>query len=235
VIAVGAVADDLFMIATARRVANLSGKDVPCIQVPFRSENNQMKQATASQALALISRPSLLLTESAEEFEALQAEMVQAIEPCGIIEQIFVSDMVKLVWEIVRLRRCKVTMINTAYCPALEKLLEQMSENRTLLQYEKMKALAANWFTEAAVKQKVTEILGRFQLDESAIEAEAIRSLAPQLEMLDRMLAALEVRRNRALQAVADYRASFARTVRERSNDIIEAESFRRLSDDRVA
>ena len=78
----------------------------------------------------------------------------------------------------------------------------------------------------------MAEILGRFHLDETAIEAEAIKSLAPELEVLDRMLLTLEVRRNRALRGVAEYRESFAKRVREKSNEIIEAESFHRLTDD---
>ncbi|HKH02313.1 MAG TPA: hypothetical protein VKB08_16540, partial [Bradyrhizobium sp.] len=87
--------------------------------------------------------------------------------------------------------------------------------------------LAFAWFTDPNA-----EILGRFHLDETAIEAEAVKSLMPELEVLDRMLMTLEVRRNRALRGIADYRVSFAKRVQQGSDRIIEAEPFRWLIDD---
>ena len=78
-------------------------------------------------------------------------------------------------------------------------------------------------------KKEVAEILRRFHLDESAIEAQAIRSLASELEILDKRLMSLEARRNRAIRNIAEYRESFARKVREGSGRIIEGDSVIRL------
>jgi hypothetical protein len=66
-------------------------------------------------------------------------------------------------------------------------------------------------------------------LDETAIEAEAIRSVATELEMLDRMLMSLEARRNRAIRSIADYRESFAEQVQQVSDRIIKAEPVLRI------
>ncbi|MFL6827524.1 MAG: hypothetical protein ACJ8E2_13785, partial [Bradyrhizobium sp.] len=55
-----------------------------------------------------------------------------------------------------------------------------------------------------------------------------------ELEVLDRNLMTLEVRRNRALRGIAEYRVSFAKRVREGSDRIIEAEPLLRLTDDSV-
>jgi hypothetical protein len=56
-------------------------------------------------------------------------------------------------------------------------------------------------------EQKIaSEILRRFQSDETAIEAEAIKSMMPELEVLDRVLMTLEARRNRAVRGIAEYR-----------------------------
>jgi len=62
--------------------------------------------------------------------------------------------------------------------------------------YQESEALAFEWFTDPKARRQVAEILNRFHLDETAIEAEAIRSVAADLELLDRMLMSLEVRRN---------------------------------------
>ena len=187
-------------------------------------------------ALALIWKPALLLTESAEEFDNLHAMLVQEIDPHGIIERMHVDETAKIVWEMLRIHRCKAAMINTAFRAALQNLLVQLwNEPGEPTPYEDSQDLALAWFTDPKAKEEVAEILGRFHLDETAIEAEAIKSLAAELEVLDRMLMTLEVRRNRAIRGVAEYRETFAKWVKEGSDRIIEAETFLRLTDDQVS
>ena len=187
-------------------------------------------------ALALIWKPALLLTESAEEFDNLHAMLVQEIDPHGIIERMHVDETAKIVWEMLRIHRCKAAMINTAFRAALQNLLVQLwNEPGEPTPYEDSQDLALAWFTDPKAKEEVAEILGRFHLDETAIEAEAIKSLAAELEVLDRMLMTLEVRRNRAIRGVAEYRETFAKRVKEGSDRIIEAETFLRLTDDQVS
>jgi len=80
-------------------------------------------------------------------------------------------------------------------------------------------------------KKQVLEILSGFELDESAIEAEAIRRSSSDLELLDRMLTSLESRRNKALGCVAEYRASLAHQLRESADRIIDGKGVLRLED----
>src|SRR5262245_52633092 len=77
----------------------------------------------------------------------------------------------------------------------------------------------------------VSEILSRFELDESAIEAEAIRRSSSDLELLDRMLTSLESRRNKALGCVAEYRASLGQQLRESADRIIDGKGVLQLED----
>jgi hypothetical protein len=92
-------------------------------------------------------------------------------------------------------------------------------------------ALAHAWFTDQEAKKQVSEILSRFGFDESAIEAEAIRKSSADLELLDRMLASLETRRNKALGCVAEYRASLAHQLRQSADRIIDGKGVLRLED----
>ncbi|MET3839706.1 hypothetical protein [Bradyrhizobium sp. OAE829] len=191
---------------------------------------------TQGETLALISRPALLMTESADEFDRLQAMLVQEIAPRGIIEQMQVAETAQVVWEMVRINRCKAAMINTAFRASLATLLAQLwTEPGESAPYEELQDLAFAWFTDPKAKDKVAKILGRFHLDETAIEAEAIKKLASELEVLDRMMMALVVRRNRAIRGIAENRESFAKRVQEKSERIIEAESFHRLTDDQAS
>src|SRR3954447_15817331 len=133
-----------------------------------------MPEPTESGAQALISRPALLLTESADEFHSLAAALAEEIKPRGIIEQMHVDETTKLVWETLRLHRCKAAMINTGFRSAVENLLERLwKEPGEPTPYEASQELALAWSTDPEAKEKVTEILGRFDLDETAIEAEA--------------------------------------------------------------
>ena len=183
--------------------------------------------------LALLPKLPLLITESAEEFHALRDAFEREIKPRGIIEQIYVHDICSIVWEILRLRRCKVVIVNAAFSSALENLLVQLREPGQLDFQVRDKAgrLAHAWFTDKEAKKQVSETLSRFDLDESAIEAEAIRKSSSDLELLDRMLSSLESRRNKALGCVAEYRASLAHQLREGADRIIDGNGVLRLED----
>jgi hypothetical protein len=174
--------------------------------------------------LTLLPKSPLLITESADEFDALRDAFEREIKPHGIIEHMYVHDISSIVWEILRLRRCKAVIINSAFRRALENLLGQLLLQPGQPEYEvgdEAEDLALAWFTDKEAKKQVSEILSQFKLDDSAIEAEAIRSSSSDLELLDRMLTSLESRRNKALGCVAEYRASLAHQLRESADRLI--------------
>ena len=182
--------------------------------------------------LALLPKLPLLITESADEFEALRDAFEREIKPQGIIEQMYVDDHGSIVWDILRLRRCKVVIINSAFRSALEHLLVPLLKGPGQYDHEvqhKAQALAHAWFTDREAEKQVSQTLNRFDLDESAIEAVAIRRSFSDLELLDRMLTSLESRRNKALRCVAEYRASLAHQLRESADRIIDGKGVLRL------
>src|SRR5262245_4248085 len=184
--------------------------------------------------LAVLPKLPLLITESAEEFDALRDAFEREIKPRGIIEQMYVHDISSIVWEILRLRRCKVVIINSAFRSALQSLLKQLLRQPGQSEYDvgdEAEALAQAWFTDQEAKKQVSEILSQFDLDESAIEAEAIRSSSSDLELLDRMLTSLESRRNKALGCVAEYRVSLRQQLRESADRVIDGKGVLRLED----
>jgi hypothetical protein len=184
--------------------------------------------------LTLLPKLPLLITESADEFDALRDAFEQEIKPRGIIEQIYVHDISSIVWEILRLRRCKVVIINSVFRSALQNLLEELLGQANEDPFEvgdEAQALAQAWFTDQEAKKQVSELLSQFELDESAIEAEAIRRSSSDLELLDRMLTSLESRRDKALRCVAEYRASLAHRLREGADRIIDGKGVLRLED----
>jgi hypothetical protein len=184
--------------------------------------------------LTLLPKLPLLITESADEFDAVRDAFEQEIKPHGIIEQMYVHDISSIVWEILRLRRCKTVIINSGFRSALQDLLKQLLGEPGQYEYEvkdEAEALAQVWFTDQEAKKRVSELLSRVELDESAIEAEAIRRSSSDLELLDRMLTSLESRRNKALGCVVEYRASLGHQLRESADRIIDGKGVLRLED----
>jgi hypothetical protein len=184
--------------------------------------------------LTLLPKLPLLITEAADEFDALRDAFEQEIKPRGIVEQMYVHDISSIVWEILRLRRCKVAIINSAFRSALQDLLKQVLRQPGQYEYQvegEAQTLAQAWFTDQEAKKEVSEILSRFDLDDSAIEAEAVRRSSSDLELLDRMLTSLESRRNKALGCVAEYRASLGHQLRESADRIVDGKGVLRLED----
>jgi hypothetical protein len=182
-------------------------------------------------AFRFSSKMVLLITESEEDFAALTSELKQELKPRGIIEQIYVASIAALVWEILRLRRCKDATINIAVKEALSGIVYRLAgePDPATPQRDWVDAVSRDWFSKPKARKEVLELLDEFRLDESAIEAEAIRSRFSELEMFDKMLILLESRLNKALRSIADYRDSFAKQVREVSNRVIEGDPAIRL------
>jgi hypothetical protein len=57
----------------------------------------------------------LLITESEEEFKPIRQALYEELGPVGIIEQMYVNEFADIVWEILRLKRCKAGVINLTF------------------------------------------------------------------------------------------------------------------------
>jgi hypothetical protein len=179
--------------------------------------------------VALLPPPGLLITESAAEFDSVRRALEQEIRPRGIIEKMYVADISSILWEILRLRRCKTAIINMGYRTALEHLLYHLLQKQNDFSCnvrDQAEALALNWFTDEAVKKQVVILLAQFGLEEFAIEAEAMRRSLPELALIERTLSSLESRREKTLRSIGQYRQTLGRQLREASDRMIEAKGI---------
>jgi hypothetical protein len=140
-----------------------------------------------------------------------------------------VGDIAEKVWEVHRLRRVKTSLINSAFRPGLENLLERLIE--LPIEYFQKRAeldrLADQWFGNERDKKEVLELLEKAKLDESAIEAAAMQIAAPDLEKLDRLMASQEARLSRALRLLADLRGGFiGQQLRARVDRVIDGKTL---------
>ena len=191
-------------------------------------DENAMTRSASGEELAPFLSRSLLITESKAEFEHLSSMMLQEIEPQGGIEMVYVAEIIDTTWQTIRYQRCRTAMLNVEYRNAVRNLLDHELE---VVDSETADALAQQWFTTKKAREEVGELLIRFNLDESAIEAEAIKSLGAELERLDRMLTSLQSRRNRAIRGLREYRESVAERARDVSRRVIEEDKVPQLED----
>jgi hypothetical protein len=192
-----------------------------------------MTSSTEQNSGGLRSMPPLLITESADEFASLRKELKNEIQPEGAIEQMYLDDFATLIWEILRLRRYKTVIIDNSRLAALRRILLQLLFDRDYdHSYEKdtdAEDLARSWFDNKKAQTRVAQLLRKFQMDEGAIEAEAFRSRAEDLERLERMLTTLEFRRDKALRCIADYRQIFSKQLRQAGDRILDNDDVPRL------
>ena len=169
-----------------------------------------MKRKPASLNSILFASP-VLITECKAELDKLREALTQDLAPRDTIEKLFVADLAHLVWEKLRLRGAKTAMWNMACKDAVLRIPAATDPHLAA----KVKDF---WLCDAGVREAVLECLDESGLDESAIEAEAMRWVAQDLKMLDMMMASLEMRFQNTFYAIAKYRETFAKQARIASN-----------------
>jgi hypothetical protein len=91
------------------------------------------------QRLALFGPPILLAGEDASAYDQLFARICSAVKPVDIIEEIFVTDLMSLEWEVLRWRRLKSSLIQTRGREALQDFLEEQLKSNYALHEEHFK------------------------------------------------------------------------------------------------
>jgi hypothetical protein len=168
----------------------------------------------------------VLITESAEEFERFHDVLRDELKPRGLLERLYVADIAEKAWEIRRLQRVKTNLINSRLRAGVKELLEALIERTDELDYAQRNAwiyqLTEQWFGDARDKKEVLEVLERYRLDEFAIEATAVRSIASDIETLDRLMTSQETRLSRSVRWLADLRGGFGRQLHAKIERVID-------------
>jgi len=175
--------------------------------------------------LALVKPSPVLITESADDFSRLHDALKDEFKPHGAVEEFKVEEIATLMWEIGRYRRARTTIVNSAYRDALGNLLRGCREpGQSFVEIiDDTEELAHQWFgNDQNAKRLVLQKLAYFGLDEHAIEAEAMRIRAADLEKLDRLLASREWRLDKAWLSFAEFRGGLGRHLRETAERVID-------------
>jgi hypothetical protein len=159
---------------------------------------------------SLLGSAPLLEGEDAAAYDELQRRVYSAVTPADILEEIWVRDVVDLVWETMRLRRLKAKLMQSASHEGLERLLKPLTG------YWSNTDLVNDWVRRDrdAIK-KVNSLLKQAGLDQEAIAAQTLAAKLDGVERIDRMIMQTEARRNAVLREVDRHREALARRLRE--------------------
>jgi hypothetical protein len=157
----------------------------------------------------------LLHGEEPEAHDAIWNRITAAVRPADILEEIWVEDVIDLVWEAFRLRRFRSCLMTTAASKGVHKVLSAS------FPYAAAHQMATEW--AAGDTQRVESTLEQAGLTMEYVMAEAWAERQEEMERLDRMIASAEERRNTMLREIERHRAILASRLRCAA-DAVEAE-----------
>ena len=144
--------------------------------------------------------PSLVNGEDAAGYDQLAARITAAVAPENVIEEIWVRDVVDLVWDVVRLRRLKAGLFKVGESDGMAEIMRGLGE----YQFKAREWAARKPGAVAAVNTQ----LSAAGLDMNDLTTSTFAARIDQFELVERMLAAAEVRRAAALHAIDNRRVA---------------------------
>jgi hypothetical protein len=185
---------------------------------------------------SLLGPPPLLEGEDAVAYDALKSRILSAVKPQDAIEEIWVRDILDLLWETTRLRRQKAKLMHASARSGLYTLLRPLVDDLEMLRapflhdassdethYASLEELIRGWVLgEPEAVKEVKQILGRAGLDKESIAAQTLAVNCDVFEKIDRMIMQTEARRHVVLREIDRRRDALARRLREVSAEIVD-------------
>jgi hypothetical protein len=159
----------------------------------------------------------LIEGEDAGAYDELLVRISAAVRPHDIFEEIWVRDIVDLVWEAFRLRRLKACVMTAGARFALEQ------ELAPLVGRPQAEGLARSWAArEPGSVAAVEEHLATAGIGLEGVAATGLCFRLDSIERIERMIMAAEARRNAALREIDRHRTTLGRQLRQA---VLEAEA----------
>jgi hypothetical protein len=163
--------------------------------------------------------PPLLEGEDSAAYDELLASVSSVVKPSDVLEEIWVRDVVDLVWETLRLRRLKSRLIDASVHQGLAEIL------RIFVGFTYAEELAKSWVrNDVKARKEVNKMLTSAGLTMESATARTLALKIEKIERIDRLIMSAEARRNSVLREVDRHRASVAQALREAAKDIEDAQ-----------
>jgi hypothetical protein len=152
----------------------------------------------------------LIEGEDAAAYDEFLMRITCAVRPVDIFEEIWVRDIVDLVWEALRLRRFKASQVTAGARSAMAQLLAPR------LGWPQAEGLARSWAArEPGALASVNEHLAVAGSGVEALAAQGLCIRLDNVERIDRMIMTAEARRNATLREIDRHRETLGRRLRQ--------------------
>ena len=163
--------------------------------------------------------PPLIAGEDQAQYEAMRDQISAAVGPLDFLEEIWVNDVVSLVWETQRLRRLKANFLKADVARGVHRILSPLGST------DSSRNLAMKWAArEPDAVAKVDAALAAAGLTIDAVMAQTLAANIRQIESIDRMVGGAEARRNVALREIDRHRATLGAALRQAADEVLDAE-----------
>ncbi len=194
-------------------------KIVPKVPIPSEKPKASL---SGSEAARFFGAPPLFVGEDPAQYEAMRDQISRAVGPLDFLEEIWVNDVIDLVWEAQRLRRLKAALLQARMHQSVETVLTPLLGQ---FGYSEAKDLAQGWATrEKKAIKEVALHLEQAGLTMETVKAETLASNLDDFERIDRMIASTEARRDASLREIDRHRSGLGAALRQAADEIEDAE-----------
>jgi hypothetical protein len=168
--------------------------------------------------LALLGPRPLIDGEDGTNYDVILERISADVAPADFVEEIWVRNVVDLVWDSVRLRRLKSQLLQAAAHEGLQRLLA------SIINWSSADQLSRKWaLGDEEAMGEVERLLGRAGLTFDAVMAQTLAARIDDVERIDRMIIIAEARRDAVLREIRSRRLAFGQALR-RAGEAIDAE-----------
>jgi hypothetical protein len=163
--------------------------------------------------------------EHCAAYDELLARVTGILKPVDVLEEVWVRDVVDLVWEALRLRRLKASASLLAGCAyqGVQKVCFTLGAANP---FELSRSWAAR---EPETVASVDEALSSAGLSMDTVMARTFTENIDYIDRMERMTMAAEARRNAALTQIEHYRHDFGKRLRG-AVDALDADEIKALA-----
>jgi hypothetical protein len=146
-------------------------------------------------------KTTLLRSESPRSFNQVRDFVYQQLAPQTPLDYFLARQITFAMLDVERNQRLRIAILNNAFLPALQNLLEPTAEIPVMTDL-----LVRGYFTNAEDRKKVLEKLAAVGLTETDVEAEAFRIRSREIESISNLLAAAERRLQKLSRSFKKHR-----------------------------
>lgn len=164
---------------------------------------------------------TLLPDEDGDAYDALQKSVVKSLQPRTTLERALTLEVAAKTWDIMRLQRYRMHLIQSGLADAVEDMLAPTVEPSMIPSLSDDTGIKRGWLKRnPAVLAAVKQQLKLQKLGADHLYARAYVRVLPTLERLDKQIEQLEQSRSRALKSIAALNELLSKRLAEEMKTI---------------